>query len=124
MGGVPCTATARPSRGELLHVELKLSTHQANQAIKRLLAEEKFSVHCVLSISSESGVKCVDTNSIPPNVIMSNAISEIAYFGVDAMKQEYITSIVGEKGKVPYFSCHVLKCASKDIVSLLCWLLH
>ena len=91
---------------------------EANAALKRILQQDKNSTLCVLSVSSEMGLKCVDTLFNPPKVIMSNSIAEIAHCNVDVSKPEYFTVVVGSgvPGADQMFFCHVFKCQNKETV--------
>eukprot|EP00047_Mylnosiga_fluctuans_P013755 m.33155 g.33155 ORF g.33155 m.33155 type:complete len:512 (+) comp5078_c0_seq1:47-1582(+) len=98
------------------HAQPRPGLVEANAALKRLLAQDKHSTLCVLSASSEMGLKCVDTSFNPPKVVMSNTISEIAHCNVDVSKPEFFTCIVGggKSGPDQLFFCHVFKCQNKE----------
>eukprot|EP00054_Salpingoeca_dolichothecata_P002889 m.24387 g.24387 ORF g.24387 m.24387 type:complete len:566 (+) comp13373_c0_seq1:251-1948(+) len=99
------------------HAQPRPGLIEANTCVKRLLAQEKQSSLCVLSISPDEGLKCVDTNFSPPKVIMTNSVYEIAHCGVDVSKPKLFTCIVGTKGNNALFFCHVFKCPNKETSS-------
>lgn len=53
-------------------------SRQANACVKRVLAMEKMSQLAILSVSSESGLKCMDTYANPPKVRLCGARADAA----------------------------------------------
>lgn len=97
------------------HAQPRPGLVEANAALKQLHQQERPSTICVLSVSADMGIKCVDTSFNPPKVVMSNAITEIAHCGVDVSRSEYVSCIVGSKaGTDTAFFCHFFKCTNKD----------
>lgn len=90
---------------------------EANSCVKRILASGKISTVSVLTVSTDNGLRCVDTNFNPPKVLMSNSVFELAHCGVDVSKPMLVTCIVGSKGENSLFFCHVFKCDSKEAAS-------
>eukprot|EP00048_Salpingoeca_helianthica_P024815 m.35590 g.35590 ORF g.35590 m.35590 type:complete len:549 (-) comp9602_c0_seq2:183-1829(-) len=100
------------------HAQPRPGMIEASLSLKRLLSQEKRSTVCVLSISSEMGLKCVDTSLNPPKVIMSNSINELVHCGVDATRLELVSIIVGAKmGADTQFYFHVFKCPNKEMAN-------
>jgi len=90
---------------------------EANGCVKQVLSQVKQSKLVVLSVTSEQGIKCVDTTENPPKIIMRNSVYEIAHCGVDVSRPRMFTVIVGTKGDTPQFFCHVFKAESKESAS-------